>query len=44
MRAVAATRSDPLRATYVEMTKRWREMADQTEVIDRVVADKRKPR
>ena len=43
MRAVAATMSDPLRASYVEMTKRWREMADQTEAIDRVVADKRKP-
>ena len=42
MGAAAATMSDPLRASYVEMTKRWREMADQA--IDRVVADKRKPR
>ena len=33
-----------LRASYVDMAKRWREMADQTEAIDRVVADKRKPR
>ena len=43
---LAATMSDPnkRRASYVEMAKRGREMADHTEAMDRVVADKRKPR
>ena len=36
--------NDECSAARVEVTKRWREMADQTEAIDRVVADKRKPR
>ena len=42
---LAATRSDPkLRASYVDMAKRWREMADQTEAMGRVVANIVDPR
>jgi hypothetical protein len=40
-----ATRSDPkLCASSVDMAKRWREVPDLTEAMDRVVADMRKPR
>jgi hypothetical protein len=42
---LAATRSDPkLRASYVDMANDGAEVADQTEAMDRVVADMRKPR
>jgi hypothetical protein len=37
---LAATTSDPKpRTSYIDMAKRWREMADRTDAIDRVVAD-----
>ena len=46
MRAAGGNESDPnkLRASYVDMAKRGREMADLTEAMGRVVADMRKPR